>query len=377
MKKDKLVSESVIKETIKEFFDPSSSRMKQLARYTTDPWVLMYQTSPATDPNMATDAPLNPDIVPQNKRELEISLKELMKDIEDVDVPEIFKQIKEIIEELLEEEDEDEMKKEVNEAVRAKVRTLIEEAKNDTPAMINVRRSIRKMIKEAYSSKNDTFNAYQYHQDTSVYGKEYAESRLAAGEYGTPPGQQKQFDDDDEPKAPAGKKHRTVSDVGGSSWEPMKAISGHQGKGTSGIEQYVYGKPTRPGGPPEGGLVQDLMNVIAASAPIAAEYVKGSTQASRGAGDPEKGKVTAQRSQIVRDTINTYVDYLASSGVLEDDEIQFLKDNPEAVETRPLFHDMLKKAVDNLSAEDKSGEMKQVVKKLNSYLRQLQSKFGE
>lgn len=347
MKSEKgtIVSEEAVKDLIKEFFDPGSDRMKSLARYTVDPWVLMYQTTPVTDPTVPQDHPLNPNIVPQNKREFEVSLKELMKDVEDVDVPQLFKQIKGIIEELLEEEDDEEMKK-ANESVKSQLRKIIKESANDSPEMIKVRKLARKMIKEAIGSPN--LSAVDY------FGEDEPE--------------------DDKPR---GNKHRTVSDVGGVPWEKMKSISGHQGKGTSGIEQYVYGKPNRPGGPPEGGLVQDLMNVIAASAPEVNDYVQSDTKASRGKGNPTKGNITAQRSQVVRGTIDAYVDYLASSGVLDDEEIEFLKDNPEAVETRPLFHDMLVQAADNLAEEDKDGELESVIGQVRKYAKQLQSKFGE
>lgn len=353
------VSESAIRGIVKEFFvgstqgafDPSSDRLKTLAATTVDPWVLRYDTFPVTDPNISSDAMLNPDIVPQNKYELEISLKQLFKDIEDTDVSDIFKQIKEIVEEILEEEGDEEMKDKIEESIRNEVRKLIKAQNKEPKEISEVRKAVRKIIAEALPT-------------TGGLGGDFA-------------GFSKKNIENDEEESEQKKKARTVSDVGGVPWEQLKAVSGHSGKGTSGIEQYVYGKPIEPGGPPLGGLVQRFADIIAAKAPSVQAYIDDETNRQK-KGREGKGQLLAVRGMIVRDLIDEYIDYLESSGVLDPEDVEFMRNNPEAIETRPMFHDMLQKTVDDLeSKEDPTDETKFVMSDLKKYLRDLKSKFGE
>lgn len=335
----KKINEALIKESLKEFFDPSSVRMKTLSRYTVDPWVLLYQTNPMTDRNTPFDSLLNNDIIPQNKRELEVSLKNLFSDIDDTDAPELFKKIKDSIDDYLDNEDQNQMK----ENVRSKARKIISEGvEADTLEMKKVRMMVRKMVNEAISSVG--LSNIDYFGDG---------------------------DDEDERK-PKGKQARTVGDVGGDAWDKLKAVSGHKGKGTSGIEQYVYGKPREPGGAPVGGLVQRFANIISAGAPSVQDYVDNQTKKSR-SGEADRGRQQMMRGEVIRNLVDEYVGYLQSSEVLDDEEVEFMRDNPDAVETMPLFKSMLKKSIDRLDGKkDKSEDEKFLVKDLNAYLRDLE-----
>ncbi len=91
--------------------------------------------NPNVDPSIAVTDPINPNFKPQNKVEFGIAVDQLVKNLPDTEVPELFDAVKTAIEDDKDEEDEATMKtkaaqggtEQVEEAVRRAIRNIIAE----------------------------------------------------------------------------------------------------------------------------------------------------------------------------------------------------------------------------------------------------------
>lgn len=285
------VSEEALRELVREALD--GGHLGNLTMPEEEPPV---NVNDVVDPNACVTDPINPDFVPQTKPELDVALKQLVKDVPIDHVPAVYKAIDAVVrDDVAREKEDDEMKKAAQGGT-----TQVEEA---------VRLAIRKMLQEAELPPVKKI-------PMGVHGAEYmrrmekTRSDLAKS-LGS-----KQTDDELEPEAP---EDGPLPDQGGK----RKAYKSTAVGGTADVG---------------GASFQDIakeLGLSVAGAKRAVDQALAKAQWMAQDIDPDDLEI------LVLQSMNRYIDMLQKTGELSAADVQLMKDHPDIVRDLDGFREYL------------------------------------
>jgi hypothetical protein len=93
-RKTTTVSERAIRDLVREAFEN-----KELAKTVMDPFAVSNQINPVVSPARPYDQPLNPDFTPQDKPEFVVAMQKAVGDVEDSNIPKLYRAIIDALEE--------------------------------------------------------------------------------------------------------------------------------------------------------------------------------------------------------------------------------------------------------------------------------------
>jgi len=292
-----VIDESALRDLLREVMESGSNSHL-------DP-DLPVRINPVVDPSASETDPSNTDFVPQNKIELLSALRAMCNVDDDADVPNLYITVKDAIE-----KQGETMKKNQVEST--------------------IRMTIRKMLSEISAAEKKQLAADKLWSelpkvDPSTYPAVTKVPSGVSSKAGTPADQRAKFDKnaaqlqktfskmkmsdlEDTEAEPAGKKNVMMTDVGGSSFKEIAKELGFAAE--SGAKQAVEKALSK------------------------ATFVLKTDMF-----DPDTLEI------LVLQSMSDYIDVLASSGELSQDEIKVLKDNPSIVRELEGFREFLDKDI--------------------------------
>lgn len=146
-------TKKAVRDLVNEVLDDTT-----LTKSVTDPFVLTTQMNPVTSSTAPYDQPLNPDFIPQNKVEFAASITRSMRNVDDKDIPKLYKTIQDALEEFgvdaasrieREAEEDEETRRQAAKGKTAVKKGEHDMSKKDTKEEALVRSHIKKILREA------------------------------------------------------------------------------------------------------------------------------------------------------------------------------------------------------------------------------------
>ncbi len=307
--------------------------------------------NPNTDPSIAVTDPINPNFTPQTKTEFGVAVNQLVKNLPDNQMPELYDTVKTAIDQKEEKEDEDEMDKKARAGG-----TGVEGP--ETPAISKAEEAVRRGIRNILAGINPRWSSPRIAEAAPknfgpVTGPLPPVKKIPAGEHGgeynrkkekyhndlkkilgkvDPDAVEKEPDIDPEdpevaPESGEGEIAAAPSSADLATSEPKKAKKGTALGGMTDVS---------------GATFEDIAKDLGFS-------VAGAKQAVDKA--LEKAQFLAQdmddddREILVLTSMNDYIKYLNKSGELTAADIQLMKDHPDVVRELDGFREFLHNAI--------------------------------
>lgn len=278
------------------------------------------EVNPNVDPSAAVTDPVNPHFTPQNKTEFGIAVNQLVKNLPDSDMPELYDAVKTTIDDNEKSDDEEEMKnkvlqggtEQVEEQVRKAIRKALSEAKPVDWSKLSTPTGPLPPVKKIPTGVHGgEYTRWQEKNKSDI--KKYLGKK---GDVDEP--EPSLADDDDAPAsgtpdsaAPAKRKAYKTTAIGG-----MSDVQG------ASFEQ-----------------IASELNFSVAGAKQAVDKALEKAQFLATGIDED------EREILVLNALNDYVKYLTKSGELSAADVQLMKDHPDIIRELDGFREFLHNSI--------------------------------
>lgn len=307
------------------------------------------------DPSAAVTDPVNPNFTPQNKTEFGIAVNQLVKNLPDTELPELFDTVKTAIDQNEEQKDEEEMTKQaaqggttqVEEAVRKQIRKVLAEM---NPRWGNISEA-KPVDWSSLPPVTNPNNVVPRRIPAGEHGAEY-QRRIEKNKADLRKGLGKAVDTIDSAIRPEelGIEEPPVVDLGD---EAPASTAPASGETPVNPEDPTVGDgvPDAPGKRKayKSSALGGMSDVGGASFEKIAQELEFSVAGAKQAVDKafEKAKFLFQdmdeddREILILTAMNDYIGYLVKSGELTSADVQLMKDHPDIVRELDGFREFL------------------------------------
>ncbi len=305
--------------------------------------------NPNTDPSIAVTDPINPNFTPQTKTEFGVAVNQLVKNLPDNQMPELYDTVKTAIDQKEEKEDEDEMDKKARAGG-----TGVEGP--ETPAISKAEEAVRRGIRNILAGINPRWSSPRIAEAAPknfgpVVGDLPPVKKIPAGEHGGEYNRKKEKYHNDLKKILGKVDPDAVEkepDIDPDDPENPPESGGEAPEAAASTPELSEPKKAK-----KGTALGGMTDVSGATFEDIAKELGFSVAGAKQAVDKalEKAQFLAQdmddddREILVLTSMNDYIKYLNKSGELTAADVQLMKDHPDVVRELDGFREFLHNAI--------------------------------